>query len=98
MNYELLDEFTDYIKLGLFFRAHEILEEDLWIKKDKSPENLYVKGLINAAVAMELHRKGRREAGERVWQTYKKYKIDTFYEINYRVEVAYEKISSSSSI
>jgi len=89
----ILDEFIDYINLGFYFKAHELLEENLWIKNDKSKKNLYYKGLVNAAVAMELIKRGKIEQGKKVWKTYLKYKIDSFYELNFRVERAYEKLT-----
>lgn len=89
----ILTEFTDYIQLGLYFRAHELLEDNLWKKGNKDPRNLYFKGLINGAVAMELIRKGRVEQGKKVWKTYLKYKIDSFYEVNHKLEKQYEKIT-----
>jgi len=88
----ILDKFTDYLKLGFYFEAHELLETELWEKGNKDPKNLYYKGLINAAVAMELIKRGKKEQGKRVWKTYLKYKINSFYEVNHRVEKQYEKI------
>jgi len=98
MSHEILDEFTDYLKLGLYFRAHELLEDNLWIKGNKDKKNLYFKGLINAAVAMELIRKGRVPQGKKVWQTYLKYKIDSYFEINHRVEKQYAKINNNKRL
>lgn len=94
----MLDEFTDYLKLGLYYKAHEFLEENLWVKGAKDKRNLYFKGLINAAVAMELIRKGRIPQGRKVWNTYLKYKIDSYFEINHRVEKQYAKISNSKCL
>jgi len=87
----ILDKFTDYLKLGFYFEAHELLENELWEKGNKDPKNLYYKGLINAVVAMELIKRGKKEQGKKVWKTYLKYKIDSFYEVNHRVEKQYEK-------
>ena len=89
----ILNKYTDYINLGFYFKAHELLEYNLWKKDDKSDRNLYFKGLINAAVAMELIKRGKVEQGKKVWKTYLKYKIDSFYEVNFKVERAYEKIT-----
>ena len=91
MSYAILNEFTDYIKLGLYYRAHEYLEDNLWEKGNKDPINLYYKGLINGAVAMELIRKGKIEQGKKVWKTFLKYKIDSYFEINHRLEKQYAK-------
>jgi len=87
----VLDKFTDYLKLGFYFEAHELLETELWEKGNKDPKNLYYKGLINAATAMELIKRGKKEQGKKAWKTYLKYKIDSFYEVNHRVEKQYEK-------
>jgi hypothetical protein len=92
MSYQILEEFTDYIQLGFYFKAHELLEERLWKKGKNNLINLYYKGLINGAVAMELIRKGRVPQGKKVWKTYIKYKIDSFYEVNHKMEKQYAKI------
>ena len=96
MSYQILEEFTDYIQLGFYFKAHELLEDNLWIKKNKESVNLYYKGLINGAVAMELIRKDRVLQGKKVWKTYLKYKIDSYWEINHIMEKQYEKILNIS--
>ncbi len=68
-----INRYKKFIEEGLFFEAHEALEE-FWFPKrrEKSPKVLIVKGFINAAVALELKKRGRLEASKRVWQTYKK--------------------------
>jgi len=56
-----------------FFEAHEVLEE-YWhtIRKTDNPYKNVYRGFINAAVAMELKKRGR--SYEKVWKTYEKYK------------------------
>ena len=56
-----------------FFEAHEVLEE-YWhtIRKTDNPYKNVYRGFINAAVAMELKKRGRNY--EKVWKTYEKYK------------------------
>jgi hypothetical protein len=92
---DILTEYTDYITLGFYFKAHELLEENLWDKHSKEERNLYYKGLINAAVAMELVRKGRKEQGRKVWNTYLKYKIQSYFEVNFKVENQWNKITGN---
>jgi len=91
-----IDDFLSCIKLGFYYKAHEILEESLWEKGNKEATNLYYKGLINGAVAMELIRKGRVPQGKKVWQTYLKYKITSYWEINHIMEKQYEKVLPST--
>ena len=70
---QLINRYKDLLKKGYFFEAHEALEE-YWFprRKDKSPKVLIVKGFINAAVSLELHKRGRLQASKRVWKTYEK--------------------------
>jgi uncharacterized protein YqgQ len=70
-----------------YFEAHEVLEEE-WHKIRKSDNNLKwaLKGLINAAVALEL-KKRKRNNFKKVWNTFEKYsdyyKLDkTIYDIS----------------
>ena len=60
----------------------KIVLEEWWFpkRKTKTPEVLFVKGLINCAVSFELHKKQRYENANIVWQNYLKYKplIDQF--------------------
>lgn len=88
----ILDKFTDMLRMGFYYDAHELLEENLWDKNSKSDLNLYYKGLINAAVAMELIKRGRINQGKKVWKTFLKYKIESFYEVNHRVEKQYDLV------
>ncbi len=59
-----------------FYKAHEVLEE-IWFprRKTKDDETLILKGFINASVALELNKRGKREKALKVWKTYEKYKI-----------------------
>ena len=68
-------EFIQLIKQEEFYKAHEVLEE-LWFphRRSKEPKILIIKGFINASVALELQRLGRRENALKVWQNYLKYK------------------------
>ena len=68
-------QFIQLIQEQQFYKAHEVLEE-LWFPYRRSKESkiLIIKGFINASVALELQRLGRRENALKVWQNYLKYK------------------------
>ncbi|MEA2019768.1 MAG: DUF309 domain-containing protein [Campylobacterota bacterium] len=57
-----------------YYDAHEILEE-LWfpIRKTKTNYCLVLKGFINAAVSLELFKRGKIEQSKNVYKTYLKY-------------------------
>jgi len=69
-------EFIALIQKEEFFKAHEVLEE-LWFpkRKEKSEELLILKGFINAAVALELKKRGKKQQAQQVWKTYQKYSL-----------------------
>jgi len=82
-NFEL---FKELIKKGKYYEAHEVLEE-YWhtIRKTDNPYKNAYRGFINAAVALELKKRGR-DRYKYVWETYEKYrdlylKEDKFIEI-----------------
>ena len=66
--------FKELINNEEFYEAHEILEE-YWhtIRKTNNPYKNVYRGFINAAVALELKKRGRTNY-KRVWLTYEKYK------------------------
>ena len=70
----LFNKFKKSINNKEFFEAHEILEE-YWhtIRKTSNPYKNAYRGFINAAVAMELKKRGRNNY-KKVWATYEKYK------------------------
>jgi len=70
-NFEL---FKELIIKEKFYEAHEVLEE-YWhtIRKSDNPYKNVYRGFINAAVAMELKKRGRNNY-LKVWATYEKYK------------------------
>ncbi len=76
---KVINEFDKYKKHILnneFFEAHEILEE-IWQKLRKTDDNLQwaYKGLINAAVALELKKRKREDKiYKMVWKNFEKYK------------------------
>ncbi len=70
----LFIQFKNLINNNQFFEAHEILEE-YWhtIRKTSNPYKNVYRGFINAAVSMELKKRGR-DNYKKVWATYEKYK------------------------
>ena len=70
----LFEEFKLLINKEEFFEAHEILEE-YWhtIRKTSNPYKNAYRGFINAAVALELKKRGRNNY-KKVWNTYEKYR------------------------
>jgi len=77
---ESLDRFHRSLDENRFYDAHEDLEH-WWFprRKTKTNEVLFIKGLINSAVAFELVKKNKIDQAKKVWNNYKKYKtkIDT---------------------
>jgi len=71
---KLFEEFKALILKEEFYEAHEVLEE-YWhtIRKTNHPYKNAYRGFINAAVAMELKKRGRNNY-KKVWATYEKYK------------------------
>ncbi len=70
-----LDFFIQNLQNQNFYDAHEDLEV-LWYERrfEESDEVKLLKGFINASVCFELHKKGRTEASQKVWNNYLKYK------------------------
>ena len=65
----LIELFVTLIDKGLYFQAHEALEE-IWFPRrfEKAvPEIRLLKGLINQAVSFELFKRGREKQSEKVW-------------------------------
>ena len=76
---KLFEEFKALILKEEYYEAHEVLEE-YWhtIRKTDHPYKNAYRGFINAAVAMELKKRGRNNY-EKVWNTYEKYR-DLYYQ------------------
>ena len=70
----LFEKFKFLIIKEKYYEAHEVLEE-YWhtIRKTDNPYKNVYRGFINAAVALELKKRGRNNY-KKVWQTYEKYK------------------------
>jgi hypothetical protein len=79
-----LEEFKRLIKDGKFYNAHEVLEEE-WHKIRKTDNDLKwaLKGLINAAVSMEL-KKRKRLGFNIVWKNFEKY--EKYYDLNEKIK------------
>lgn len=58
-----------------YYDAHEVLEA-VWfpVRFEKTPEVLLLKGLINASVSFELHKRGRMHKAPGPWNVYMKYR------------------------
>jgi len=70
------EKYKEYILNGEYFKAHEVLEE-VWQTLRKSNDDLQwaYKGLINAAVSLELKKRKRDEKLYiAVWGNFEKYK------------------------
>lgn len=69
-----IEEFKQLILAIEYYKAHEVLEE-LWfpIRKTKTDYCLVLKGFINAAVSLELFKRGKIEQSKNVYKTYLKY-------------------------
>jgi hypothetical protein len=91
----MVNALVEYKKLiinGKFFEAHEILEEE-WHKIRKTDNDLKwaLKGLINAAVAMELKKRNRKNY-DKVWKNFEKY--EKYYHLDERIKETAEFIRS----
>ena len=70
-------EFNKFKQLILkeeYYKAHEILEE-IWhpMRKSLHPDRDIIRGFINAAVSLELKKRGKNNY-LKVWNTYQKHK------------------------
>jgi predicted metal-dependent hydrolase len=79
-----LVEYRKLISNGNYFEAHEVLEEE-WHKIRKTDNKLKwaLKGLINAAVAMEL-KKRNRNSYVKVWNNFEKY--EKYYNLDENIK------------
>lgn len=74
----MVRELTAYIQLiqeERYVDAHVVLEEP-WksLRAVNKDEGNILKGLINAASALELKRLGRDDAARKIWKAYEKYR------------------------
>jgi hypothetical protein len=72
---KVFKEFRKLIEKEEFFDAHEVLEE-IWhpMRKSSHPDADIIRGFINAAVSLELKKRGKNNY-LKVWNTYEKYKV-----------------------
>jgi hypothetical protein len=73
---EHADAFLACLDEERYYDAHEALEA-LWfpVRCEKTPEVLLLKGLINASVSFELHKRGRAHKAAGPWNVYMKYRV-----------------------
>jgi len=71
---EAFEEFKSLILKKKYYEAHEVLEE-IWhpLRKSLHPDRDIIRGFINAAVSLELKKRGRNNY-LKVWKTYEKHK------------------------
>jgi len=69
-----IEEYIQHIEKKDFFLAHESLEY-IWFPRrfEISNEIKIIKGFINAAVSLELLKKGKEKQSIQVWNTFLKY-------------------------
>ena len=67
--------FKKLITQKKYYEAHEVLEE-IWhpMRKSLHPDRDIIRGFINAAVSLELKKRGR-DNYLKVWKTYEKHKL-----------------------
>jgi hypothetical protein len=72
---KVFKKFRELIEKEEFFDAHEVLEE-IWhpMRKSNHPDSDIIRGFINAAVSLELKKRGRNNY-LKVWNTYEKHKV-----------------------
>ncbi|MEN4053685.1 MULTISPECIES: DUF309 domain-containing protein [Sulfurimonas] len=75
MTQSKIDEFKACLREERFYDAHEALEV-LWFPQrfEATNETKLLKGFINAAVSLELIKRGRVKQSKKVWLNYLKYR------------------------
>ena len=90
----VLEKYKKLIIDGEYFEAHEVLEEE-WHKVRKTDDYIRwaYKGLINAAVSLELKKRKRDFlVYKQVWLNFEKYK--KYYDINEEIKKTAEFIEN----
>ena len=90
----VLEKYKQLIIDGEYFEAHEVLEEE-WHKVRKTEDDIRwaYKGLINAAVSLELKKRKRDLlVYKQVWLNFEKYK--EYYDINEEIKKTAEFIEN----
>jgi predicted metal-dependent hydrolase len=88
------NKYKEHILNNEFFEAHEVLEE-VWQKLRKTDNNLQwaYKGLINAAVALELKKRKREtQVYKAVWKNFEKY--NKYYKLSEEIKKTAEFIEN----
>jgi hypothetical protein len=69
-----IEEFKQLIEEQKYYEAHKALEE-IWFPKrhTKNDCSLVLKGFINGAVSLELHKRDKLAQSKNVYNTYLKY-------------------------
>ena len=69
------EKFKSLIIQKQYYEAHEVLEE-VWhpMRKSLHPDRDIIRGFINAAVSLELKKRGKNNY-LKVWHTYEKHKV-----------------------
>ena len=70
----IFKKFKELIILGKYYEAHEVFEK-YWhtIRKTSHPYKNVYRGFINAAVSLELKKRGKNNY-KKVWNSYEKYR------------------------
>ena len=79
MEHKKIQEYICCLQEERFYDAHEALEA-LWFPRrfEKSSDVKLLKGLINAAVSLELLKRNRTSQSKKVWANYLKYRQELF--------------------
>ena len=97
MMHKHIENFILCIEEERFYDAHEALEE-LWFPRrfEEKNEVKLLKGFINAAVSLELKKRGREKQSQKVWANYLKYRqllfktrtqhLNNFYQLSRYLE------------
>ncbi|WP_422079289.1 DUF309 domain-containing protein [Sulfurimonas sp.] len=70
-----MDDFVKCLNEERYYDAHEVLEF-IWFPRRFEDDNeiKLLKGFINAAVSLELKKRGKEKASQKVWKNYLKYR------------------------
>lgn len=92
-----IKEFISCLDEKRYYDAHEALEESWFPRRfEKENEVMLLKGFINAAVSLELHKRGRSKQSQKVWSNYLKYRqllfkmhsqhLNSYYQLSRYIE------------
>ncbi len=70
-----IQNYIQCIEEQRYYDAHEALEEAWFPRRFEGSHDVkLLKGFINAAVSLELHKRGRAKQSQKVWANYLKYR------------------------